>query len=100
MSKGKKFNAAEKHFEEKCIVWRQRIREAEQEKKEVLLENFNLKQRMKEIENENERLRELNDEIMKLKEMSPDDVKLLLDTRRHVKRIDDFMNAFQGYKYG
>ena len=72
--KGKKFNAAEKHFEEKCVIWRQKIRDVEREKREVLIENQNLKQRMKDIEKENEYLREINDEIMKLND-SVDDYK-------------------------
>lgn len=92
--KGKKFNAAEKHFEEKCVIWRQKIRDVEREKREVLIENQNLKQRMKDIEKENEYLREINDEIMKLKDMSTEDVKLLLNTRMSIKRMDDVVNTF------
>ena len=30
MSKGKKFDAAEKHFEKKCVEWRKKIRELEE----------------------------------------------------------------------
>lgn len=33
MSKGKKFDAAEKHFEKKCVEWRKKIRELEETNK-------------------------------------------------------------------
>lgn len=68
MPKGKKFNAAEKHFEEKCVEWRKKIRELEQINKDLHKKLFDNCDEMEKLQMENEYLKQQNKVLMEIKE--------------------------------
>ena len=95
MAKGKKFDAAEKHFEKKCIEWRKQIRELEQVNKELHKKLCNLCDEMEKLQMENESLRQHNETLMELKDMSNDDVRTLIKSKESINRLSrmfDVMN--------
>ena len=78
MSKGKKFNAAEKHFEEKCVEWRKKIRELELTNKAMNEEVLNSHKKVEKLMKENETLKEQNKVLAKLKDMSDEEIQLYI----------------------
>lgn len=93
MPKGKKFDAAEKHFEKKCIEWRKRIRELEQANKvlnQKLCDNINEIER---LQMENEYLKQQNKALMELKDMSVADVKMLVESRESMRNASSLFMA-------
>ena len=93
MPKGKKFNAAEKHFEKKCDEWRKRIRELEHANKvlnQKLCDNIN---EIEKLQMENEYLRQQNDMLMEVKDMSAADVRTLVESREAVKNASSLFTA-------
>lgn len=93
MSKGKKFTAAEKHFEKKCIEWRKRIRELEQANKVLHQKNCDNIDEIQKLRMENEYLKQQNDMLMEIKDMSVADVKTLVESRETVKNASSLFNA-------
>ena len=87
MSKGKKFDAAEKHFEKKCIEWRKQIRELEHQNKELHKKLFDLCDEMEKLQMENENLRQRNETLMNLKDMSNEDVRTLIKSKESVNSM-------------
>lgn len=93
MTKGKKFNAAEKHFENKCVEWRKKIRELEEANKllhKKICENCD---EIEKLQMENEHLKQQNDALMKIKDMSVDDVKTLIKSKESVNNISSLFNV-------
>lgn len=93
MAKGKKFDAAEKHFEKKCVEWRKQIRELEQQNKENHKRIFDLRDEIEKLQMENKRLREQNEMLMELKDMSKEDVRTLIKSKESVNRLSGMMCA-------
>ena len=92
MPKGKKFNAAEKHFENKCIEWRKKIRELEQVNKILHKKICDNCDEIEKLQMENEYLKQQNEVLMEIKEMSVDDVKTLIKSKESVNNISDLFN--------
>ena len=92
MSKGKKFNAAEKHFEEKCVEWRKKIRELEQANKDLHKKLFDTCDKMEKLQMENEYLKQQNDALMEIKDMSVDDIKTLIKSKESINRFSSLFN--------
>ena len=92
MPKGKKFNAAEKHFEEKCVEWRKKIRELEQANKDLHKKLFDNCDEMEKLQMENEYLKQQNKVLMEIKEMSVDDVKTLIKSKESINNISSLFN--------
>lgn len=95
MARGKKFDAAEKHFEKKCVEWRKQIRELEQVNKKLHKKICNLCDEMEKLHMENEGLRQHNETLMELKDMSNDDVRTLIKSKESINRLSgmfDVMN--------
>ena len=93
MSKGKKFNAAEKHFEKKCVEWRKRIKELEETNKLLhkrISDNYD---EIEKLQMKNECLEQQNQVLMELKEMSVDDVKTLIASKESVNKLSGFFDA-------
>jgi len=88
MAKGKKFSAVEKHFEEKCVEWRHKIREVEADRKRMYEKYLEMQKENERLEAENRRLLELNEEIIKLKDMSKADIAVLMAGRRFASAAD------------
>lgn len=92
MPKGKKFNAAEKHFEEKCVEWRKKIRELEQINKDLHKKLFDNCDEMEKLQMENEYLKQQNKVLMEIKEMSVDDVKTLIKSKESINNISSLFD--------
>lgn len=93
MSKGKKFNAAEKHFEKKCVEWRKRIKELEETNKLLhkrISDNYD---EIEKLQMKNECLEQQNQVLMELKEMSVDDVKTLIASKESVNKLSGLFDA-------
>ncbi len=93
MAKGKKFDAAEKHFEKKCVEWRKQIRELEQSNKDYTKRIFDLCDEMEKLQMENEGLRQQNEALMELKDMSKEDVRTLIKSKESVNRLSGMFDA-------
>lgn len=93
MSKGKRFDAAEKHFENKCIEWRKKIRELEQVNKILHKKICDNCDEIEKLQMENEYLKQQNEVLMEIKEMNVDDVKTLIKSKESVNNISDLFNV-------
>jgi hypothetical protein len=82
MPKGKKFNAAEKHFEKKCAEWCNHIKAVEDIRRKTEEENLKLIEENERLLAENDKLRVTNEELMKLYGLSDSDVRTLVNTRK------------------
>lgn len=98
MAKGKKFDAAEKHFEKKCIEWRKQIRELEQQNKENNKRIFDLCDEIEKLQMENKRLREQNETLMELKDMSNEDVRTLIKSKKSINELSSLMNFMGNHR--
>ena len=96
MAKGKKFNAAEKHFEEKCVEWRQKIRELEHENIELRRSNIALSDENIKLANKNKQLEAEMQIIAEVKAMTPEDVKVLIQSKRSTNELASIFNVMSG----
>ena len=78
MAKGKKFNAAEKHFEKRELEYKRKIKELEREIFLLRRDNLFLSNLMNLINKDSLDIIERDEEIMKLKDMSKEDVDSLV----------------------
>lgn len=93
MPKGKKFTAAEKHFEKKCVEWRKRIRELEQANKILHQKNCDNIDEIQKLRMENEYLKQQNNILMEVKDMSVTDVKTLVESRESIRNASSLLTA-------
>lgn len=93
MPKGKKFDAAEKHFENKCIEWRKKIRELEQVNKILHKKICDNCDEIEKLQMENEYLKQQNNALMEIKDVSVADVKTLIRSKELVNNISDLFNV-------
>lgn len=89
--KGKKFNAAEKHFEKKRLQLNRIISSLETELENVRQDNQNLHNRCDELETENGNLKELNQKLLETSNISLEEVKMLI---QHEKEMYGAWKAF------
>lgn len=94
MAKGKKFDAAEKHFENKCVEWRKKIRELERTNKILHEQICNNIEEIEKLQMENEYLKQQNDALMKLKDMSVTDVEALIKSVNKISELFDVIGSF------
>lgn len=93
MPKGKKFNAAEKHFQKRCVEWRKKIKEVEETNK---LLHKTICDNIKEIERlqmENEYLKQQNNALMEIKDISIDDIKTLIESKESINNISKLLSV-------
>ena len=93
MPKGKKFDAAEKHFEKKCVEWRKQIRELEQPNKELHKKMFDICDENEKLKMENERLKQQNETLIALKDMSNEDVRTLIKSKESLNSLSGMFDA-------
>ena len=93
MSKGKRFDAAEKHFENKCIEWRKKIRELEQVNKILHKKICDNCDEIEKLQMENEYLKQQNNALMEIKDVSVADIKTLIRSKESVNNISDLFNV-------
>lgn len=99
MSKGKKFNAAKKHFQEKEIKLKREMHKYEEVMKEAINKAELLQQENDKLKEENNILRESNKILMELKNLDEEDIKLLLEKSQHIKNLNAIMNIMNFNKY-
>lgn len=93
MPKGKKFNAAEKHFEKKCIECRKKIKELESVNKILHQKICDNCDEIEKLQMENEYLKQQNDVLMELKDMSVADIKTLIKLKESVNNISNLFDV-------
>ena len=99
MAKGKKFNAAEKHFEQKCVEWRKQIRELEHQISELYRKLVDTRDENSKLKMENEELRQQNIALMELKDMSNEDVRTLIKSKESVNKLSGMFDIMKGIMY-
>jgi len=75
MPRGKKFDAAEKHFEKQRIEWRQKTRDLETQLREASTKNSELIKIVQELKQENEQLKQSNKQLRKLNNVTEEEVR-------------------------
>lgn len=84
MAKGKKFNAAEKHFEKKRLQLNRIISNLESQLRDACQNNQNLRNRCDELENENSNLKELNQKLLETSKLGLEEVKILIQHEKEM----------------
>ena len=93
MSKGKKFNAAEKHFQKRCVEWRKKIKEIEETNKLLHKTICNNIKEIERLQMENEYLKQQNNALMEIKDISIDDIKTLIESKESINNISKLLNV-------
>lgn len=96
MAKGKKFDAAEKHFEKQRVEWRQKIRELETRLQEALIKAHKLEQVVQELKKENEQLRQTNQQLMELKDLTPEQLYQMEESSKLAGVLNVFLKQCGG----
>lgn len=99
MPKGKKFDAARKHFEEKEIAYRQRIRQLEFEMKSIQEKDSKLEAENKVLKKELVKLKLKCDALMKSGKLSEADVQNLIDYSNASSVLSNIMRKAVGDFY-
>lgn len=93
MPKGKKFNAAAKHFEKKCVKWQKKIRELEETNKLLHKKISDNCDKIEKLQMENEYLKQQNNALMEIKDMSAADIKTLIKAKESISNISGLFNV-------
>lgn len=96
MPKGKKFDAAQKHFEEKELKSR---KEKESLRLMLLKADEELKRTKKQLQvtmTENERLKKEHEQIMRVKDLTPEQVARLVDGASAMVTFEKFAGSLNG----
>ena len=94
MNKGKKFNAAEKHFEKKCTEWRKRIKDVETIANEYIIKCNELELENTKLTEENRKLKSQLETLMELKGISNEDLKLFIDLKRSSSLAESLIKTY------
>ena len=96
MPKGKKFDAAEKHFEKQRVEWRQKIRVLEVQLQEEMARTCQLVKEIQELKKENEQLKQANQQLMKLKDLTPEQLHDLEENSKLAGTLNVFLRQCEG----
>lgn len=99
MPKGKKFDAAQKHFQEKEIKLNRKMREYEASTKEALEKANAVQKENDRLRQENEALKLANKELMELHNLSDADIKALVERAHHLRSFAQLMNVMGSNPY-
>jgi len=91
--KGKKFDAAEKHFHEKEVKLRQEMRECREEFISIRERNIQLLENNEKLEKENADIKEKFQKLLELSKLSENDIKALL-------RVNEVAGIYSGFLKG
>lgn len=97
MSKGKKFDAAEKHFEKKRIEYEKKIRyltDMVSEQNKTIVSN---KEKISTLESENTRLKEWIERLLDYTELSKEDIKAACANDKKMVESLDMLKILSGY---
>lgn len=92
MSKGKKFDAAEKYFEKQRIEYRKKIRDLEYANKTLNDEIRSIHDEITVLQKENEHLKKQNNVLMELKNINTEDVEVLVQSKKTTSNISVMLN--------
>ena len=96
MPKGKKFDAAEKHFEKQRVEWRQKIRALEAELQKETTKTRQLTETVQKLEKENEQLKQTNKQLMELKDLTPQQLQQLEESSKLAGSLNVFLKQCGG----
>lgn len=99
MPKGKKFDAARKHFEEKEVVYRQKIRQLEFEMKSIQEKDAKIMAENEVLKKELVKLKLKCDALMKSGKLSESDVQSLIDYSNASSVLSNIMQKAIGDFY-
>lgn len=88
MPKGKKFDAAEKHFMKKETAYRKEIRELSDQNKKLI-------QKANELESENERLNDWVERLLKYTELSPEQLKEHIQDIKKMAKMSEMTDVLK-----
>ena len=92
MSKSKKFDAAEKHFEKQRINYRRKIKELEYANKTLDEELCSTRDEIAMLRKKNEHLKQQNDVLMELKDMTTTDVETLIQSKKATHKVASMLD--------
>ena len=98
MPRGKKFDAAEKHFLKQKEVLDRTIRDLRQQLQAMTKDRDHFARRSQQLAEEVELLKRRNDELQKLHGLSDSDVKELLKKAESVNAVTGILRATSGLK--
>lgn len=99
MAKGRKFDAAEKHFEKQRIEYRKKIRDLEYENKTLNDELCSIHDEITVLQKENEHLKKQNNVLMELKNINTEDVEVLVQSKKTASNISVMLNLMAKTNY-
>jgi len=85
--KGKKFDAAEKHFEKKRLELERKVKTYKEWAQEKKVENDELHDKLHILEAENEQLKKENERLLQLTELSKEDIKLMCEKDKSMNQV-------------
>ncbi len=94
--KGKKFDAAQKHFEKKTVELRKRISFLEQQLEVKIKLAEQLKERVESLETENAQLKEWVDRLLKYTELDKKDIKEACEKDKEIANAMKMLGILKG----
>ena len=91
MAKGKKYDAAQKHFEAKRIAIGKEKRYLSNRVCELKVENQQIKAEIDELQAENQRLKDWIDRLLEYTELSKEDIAAACEKDKRMKESADMM---------
>ena len=99
MPKGKKFDAAQKHFQEKEMKLNRLMRSYEASAKEANARAETLQKENEALRQENENLKLANQQLMELHDLSDADIKALVERAHHLRSFSQLMDVMGSHPY-
>lgn len=98
MPKGKKFDAAEKHFQKEAASYNRTIKYMREELNSFKILNAQLLAEKSRLESDNDRLQQWVDRLLEYTELSREDIQSVCDLyKRHSQSVSDFVKFMNGY---
>lgn len=96
MPKGKKFNAAEKHFQEKEKQYQNQIKALNEHIKQNAVDKNNYDEQIHNLQSENEQLKTWIERLLEYTELDADDIKKACKKDKRMTDTLGFLNMFSG----
>ena len=95
MTKGKKFNAAERHFHEKEIKLKRIMQELESSTKKANKIANELQKENEKLKAENDELKAQNQKLMELHQLNEEDIQAILKQAYFKQKLNSLINVYQ-----
>ena len=96
MPKGKKFDAAEKHFQEKEKQYQNQIKSLNEYIKKNSINKNNYEEQVHNLQSENEQLKAWIGRLLQYTELSKDDIKQACEKDKKIAEMLGLLNMFSG----